>query len=403
MSTQSVRLAERMSQLPDYLFGKINSVRQAKRREGIDLIDMSMGNPIDPTPEPIVDKLVEVVRDRRTHRYPPSLGMSNLRTELAKYYKSHYGVPIVADSEIVFTIGSKEGFSHLCLALIGPGDTALVPAPAYPIHSYAVILAGGVALPVNVTDDAKFLAEVDRICRDHNPAPRVLFLNYPHNPTGHCVELDFFKDVVALARKHGLIVVHDFAYARITFDGYEAPSFLQVDGAKEVGVEFGTMSKSYNMAGWRIGYALGNRDIISALARIKGYYDYGIFQAIQIASIIALRDCDGEIVKQRNVYQKRRDVIVEGLRGAGWPVEPTRGGMFQWVRIPGPWFAEGSLDFSMRLMNEANVVVSPGVGFGPEGEGYLRFALVENEKRLKQGMRNIRDAFSLQRHLKHAQ
>jgi len=398
----TVRLAERMSQLPDYLFGKINTVRQAKRREGIDLIDMSMGNPIDPTPDPIVDKLVEVVRDRRTHRYPASLGMSNLRNELTKYYKSLYGVSLVPDSEVVFTIGSKEGFSHLCLALIGPGDEAIVPAPAYPIHSYAVILAGARALPVNVTDDARFLAEVDRICREHRPAPRVLFLNYPHNPTGHCVELDFFRDVVALARKHGLIVVHDFAYARITFDGYEAPSFLQVEGAKDVGVEFGTMSKSYNMAGWRIGYALGNRDIIAALGRIKGYYDYGIFQAIQIASIIALRDCGEHVLKQRAVYQRRRDVIVEGLRGAGWDVTPTRGGMFQWVKIPEPWAAEGSLAFSMRLMEEAKVVVSPGAGFGPEGEGHLRFALVENEKRLKQGMRNIRDAFSL-RPLKQAQ
>jgi alanine-synthesizing transaminase len=390
-----IRLAERMSQLPDYLFGKINAMRQEKRRAGVDLIDMSMGNPIDPTPQPIVDKLIEVVRDPRTHRYPPSVGMYNLRNELAKYYKSQYEVTLAPEEEILFTIGSKEGFSHLCLALLGPGDSAIVPAPAYPIHSYAVVLAGGRYIPVRIGDDEFFLREVDRICAEEQPAPRVLFMNYPHNPTGHCVNLDFFREVVKLARKRGIIVVHDFAYARITFDGYEAPSFLQAEGAKDVGVEFGTMSKAFNMAGWRIGYALGNREIIKALGRIKGYYDYGIFQAIQIASIIAIRDCQEHISKQRDIYQRRRDVVVEGLHSAGWDVAPTRGGMFQWVKIPERWAALGSVEFSMRLLDEAKVVVSPGLGFGPEGEGYLRVALVENEKRLRQGMRNIREHFSL--------
>jgi alanine-synthesizing transaminase len=403
MPRASVRLAERMSQLPDYLFGKINAMRQEKRRAGIDLIDMSMGNPIDPTPEPIVEKLIETVRDRRNHRYPASAGIYNLRNELAKYYKAQYGVSLTPDEEVIFTIGSKEGFSHLCLALIGPGDTAIVPAPAYPIHSYAVVLAGGRTIRLQVEDDAAFLGEVERLCREQRPAPRVLFMNYPHNPTGHCVELDFFRDVVRLARKHGLIVVHDFAYARLTFDGYEAPSFLQAEGAKEVGVEFGTMSKAFNMAGWRIGYAMGNREIIQALGRIKGYYDYGIFQAIQIASIIALRDCQAHVLEQRDIYRRRRDVIVEGLRQAGWAVEPTRGGMFQWVKIPEPWTAEGSMAFSIRLMDQAKVVVSPGIGFGPEGEGHLRFALVENEKRLKQGMRNLRECFSLRGPLQQAQ
>jgi alanine-synthesizing transaminase len=265
------------------------------------------------------------------------------------------------------------------------------------------VLAGGRHLPVRVEDDESFLREVDRLCAETRPAPRVLFMNYPHNPTGHCVELDFFREVVRLARRRQIIVVHDFAYARITFDGYEAPSFLQAEGAKEVGVEFGTMSKAFNMAGWRIGYVMGNRDIIKALGRLKGYYDYGIFQAIQIASIIAIRDCQDHVIKQRDIYQRRRNVVVDGLRAAGWDVTPTRGGMFQWVRIPEPWQGMGSLDFAMRLLEEAKVVVSPGLGFGPEGEGHLRFALVENEKRLRQGMRNIRDRFSLRGPLAKAQ
>ena len=390
-----IRLAERMSQLPDYLFGKINALRQEKRRAGEDLIDMSMGNPIDPTPVPIVEKLIEVVRDPRTHRYPASVGMYNLRNELAKYYKTQYDVTLAPEEEILFTIGSKEGFSHLCLALLGPGDCAIVPAPAYPIHSYAVVLAGGRYIPVPIGDDEAFLRQADRICAEEQPAPRVLFMNYPHNPTGHCVDLDFFREVVKLARRRQIIVVHDFAYARVTFDGYEAPSFLQVEGAKEVGVEFGTMSKAFNMAGWRIGYAMGNREIIKALGRIKGYYDYGIFQAIQIASIIAIRDCQDHILKQRDIYQRRRDVVVEGLRSAGWEVNPARGGMFQWVQIPERWRGMGSVEFSMRLLDEAKVVVSPGLGFGPEGEGCIRVALVENDKRLRQGMRNIREHFSL--------
>lgn len=399
----SIHLADRMSQLPDYLFGKINAMRQEKRREGEDLIDMSMGNPIDPTPDPIVDKLVEVVRDRRNHRYSVSEGIYNLRNEIAKYYKAQYAVSLEPEEEVIFTIGSKEGFSHLCLALLGPGDLAIVPAPSYPIHTYSVILAGGGTIRLRVEDDEEFLRDVSITCTRHSPAPKVLFLNYPHNPTGKCVELDFFKEVVRLARRHDLIVVHDFAYARLTFDGYEAPSFLQVPGAKEVGVEFGTMSKAYNMAGWRIGYALGNREIIQALGRIKGYYDYGIFQAIQIASIIAIRDCQDQVLEQRDRYCRRRDVVVDGLRQAGWDVTPTRAAMFQWVRIPGEWVKEGSFDFALRLMEEAKVVVSPGAGFGPEGEGFLRFALVENEKRLRQGMRNIRGAFSVPRPLGIAQ
>ena len=334
-----VRLAERMSQLPDYLFGQINALRQKKRRGGMDLIDMSMGNPIDPTPQPIVDKLVEVVQDRRNHRYSVSEGIFNLRNELAKYYLARFDVVLNPDEEIIFTIGSKEGFSHLCLALIGPGDTAIVPAPAYPIHSYSVILAGGNIVRLRIEDDEAFCRDVARVCSTHTPAPKVVFLNYPHNPTGKCVELEFFREMVRLAKRYDFIIVHDFAYSRITYDGYQAPSFLEVEGAKEVGCEFGTMSKAFNMAGWRIGYAMGNRHIIQALGRIKGYYDYGIFQAIQIASIIArlsfIDNVVGEGKEPRglDITLSAGDLpLVLGMKSAAdipppypLPVEPDRG------------------------------------------------------------------------------
>jgi alanine-synthesizing transaminase len=390
-----IRLAERMSHLPDYMFEKINTLRQELRRGGQDLIDMSMGNPKDPTPEPIVDKLVEVVRDPRNHRYSVAAGIYNLRNELSKYYAAQYDVAVQADKEVICTIGSKEGFSHLCLALLGPGERALVPAPAYPIHSYSVVLTGAEPVPLNIADDRALLRDLVRLCETGAPRPKVLFLNYPHNPTGKCVELAFFDEVVEIAKRFELIVVHDFAYGRLTYDGYRAPSFLQAKGAKEVGLEFGTMSKAYNMAGWRIGYAAGNRQVIGALNRIKGYYDYGIFQALQIASIIAVRHGEPFIAEQVQVYRKRRDMVVAGLRAAGWDVEPPRGGMFLWVKIPAPFAAEGSYAFAMRMLKEAGVVVSPGIGFGPEGEGYVRMALVENEKRLRQALRGIRMAFSL--------
>ncbi len=390
-----IRLAERMSLLPDYMFEQINKQRQELRRAGHDLIDMSMGNPKDPTPKPIVDKLTEVVHDARNHRYSVAAGIYNLRNELAKYYAAQYDVPLKANDEVICTIGSKEGFSHLTLALLGPGERAVVPAPAYPIHSYSVVLAGAEPIPLRVEDDLEMLRNLVQLCEGGGRRPKVLFLNYPHNPTGHCVELAFFEEIVSIARRFELIVVHDFAYGRLTYDGYQAPSFLQAKGAKEVGVEFGTMSKSYNMAGWRIGYALGNRAIIGALNRIKGYYDYGIFQALQIASIIAVRSGEPFIAEQVEIYRRRRDLVISALRAAGWAVESPKGGMFVWVKIPEPFAAEGSYAFAMRLLKEAGVVVSPGIGFGPEGEGYVRMALVENEKRLRQAMRGIRQAFSL--------
>jgi alanine-synthesizing transaminase len=390
-----IRLAERMSHLPDYMFEKINLLRQQLRREGHDLIDMSMGNPKDPTPKPIVDKLTEVVHDPRNHRYSVAAGIYNLRNEVAKYYAAQYDVSLLPDREVIATIGSKEGFSHLTLALLGPGERALVPAPAYPIHSYSVVLAGAEPVPLRVEDDQALLTRLVEHCEQDRPKPKVLFLNYPHNPTGKCVELGFFEEIVQVARRYELIVVHDFAYGRIVFDGYRAPSFLQAKGAKEVGVEFGTMSKSYNMAGWRIGYAVGNSQIVGALNRIKGYYDYGIFQALQIAAIMALRNGEPYIAEQVEIYRRRRDIVVGGLKAAGWGVEPPRAGMFVWVKIPPEFAAQGSYAFAMRLMKEGGVVAAPGVGFGPEGEGYLRLALVENEKRLKQAMRGIRAHFSL--------
>ena len=390
-----IRLAQRMALLPEYMFEQINIQRQQLRRAGHDLIDMSMGNPKDPTPKPIVDKLTEVVHDARNHRYSVAAGIYNLRNELSKYYAAQYDVSVDPDKEVICTIGSKEGFSHLTLALLGAGERAMVPAPAYPIHSYSVVLAGAEAIPVRVEDDERLLKEVVRLCEGPQPRPKVLFLNYPHNPTAKCVELPFFEEIVAIARRYQVIVVHDFAYGRLTYDGYRAPSFLQAKGAKEVGLEFGTMSKSYNMAGWRIGYALGNREIIGALNRIKGYYDYGIFQALQIASIIAIRNGEPFIAEQVELYRRRRDLVVSGLQAAGWQVEPPRGGMFLWVKIPDPFAAEGSYAFAMRLLQEAGVVASPGIGFGPEGEGYVRMALVENEKRLRQAVRGIRGAFSI--------
>jgi alanine-synthesizing transaminase len=390
----SIKLSDRMGRLPPYLFGSINRLKDQKRRQGIDIIDMAMGNPTDATPEPIVEKLCEVVRDSRNHRYSAAAGIYNLRREVAKYYKATWGVALNPESEVIATIGSKEGFSHLCLALLGPGDTAFVPTPSFPIHSYAVVIAGASYIGVPVADDEKFLRFVDDTCRTMTPPPKVLFLNYPHNPSAHTVEPEFFVEAVKLARRHGLIVVHDFAYGQMCFDGYLAPSFLSTPGAKEVGVEFTTMSKSFNMAGWRIGYCCGNQKIIGALGAIKGYYDYGIFQAIQIASIVGLRHCADLVKEQALKYQERRDVLVTGLERIGWKgVEKPRGGMFVWAQIPQPFRELGSMEFARRLMEDAEVAVAPGLGFGPEGEGWVRMALIENRQRLLQAVRNMKRAF----------
>ncbi|MDD5168335.1 MAG: aminotransferase class I/II-fold pyridoxal phosphate-dependent enzyme [Syntrophales bacterium] len=385
-----IRLADRMEMLPPYIFGAINKSKSVKRKSGIDVIDLAMGNPSDPTPQPIVDKLCEVARDAKNHRYSLASGIYNLRKEIAGYYLRRYGAMLDPEREIICTIGSKEGVSHLSLALLGPGDTVIVPVPAFPIHIYSAVIAGADIIRIPLGEDESFLQNIDDVCRKAYRKPKALFLNYPHNPTTRTVEIGFFEEVINIARRHNLIVAHDFAYGRITFDGYEAPSILQIKGAKEFAVEFGTMSKSYNMAGWRVGYCLGNPRIVEALGRIKGYYDYGLFQAIQIASIIAFRDCDKAVSEQAGVYEKRRDVLCAGLNAIGWHVEKPRASMFAWVPIPEPFKALGSLEFSVKLMEEAAVAVSPGIGFGPEGEGYLRVALVENEDRIRQAIRRIK-------------
>ncbi len=381
-----------MHQLPPYLFGMINQMKMEKRWNGDDVIDLGMGNPVDPAPQPVISKLVEVASDPKTHRYPVAYGMRNLRIEIAKTYMKDYGVELNPEAEIICTIGSKEGISHLCLALIGPGDTVLVPAPAFPVHIYAAIIAGGSVLKIPLDEESVFLKQLEMMCTNVSPRPKLLILNYPHNPTGALGSLSLYERVVYLAKKYGFMVIHDFAYSKITFDGYKAPSFLEVPGAMDVGVEFGSFSKSYNMAGWRLGYCAGNREMAAGLRNIKGYYDYGIFSAIQVAGIVALRHCDEDISSQVGIYQSRRDVLCEGLERMDWPVEKPKAGMFVWTKIPEPYAKMGSMEFSIKMMELANVALAPGIGFGEEGEGYLRIALVENEHRIRQALRQMKRA-----------
>ena len=389
-----IEFARRMSQLPPYLFGMINKMKMEKRWNGHDVIDLGMGNPVDAAPQLVIDKLVEVANDPKTHRYPVADGMRNLRREIAKNYQESYGVSLDADDEVICTIGSKEGISHLCLALIGPGDTVLVPAPAFPIHVYAAIIAGGSVLRITLEGEDAFIRRIALMCENVYPRPKLLILNYPHNPTSALGSLDLYKEVVALAKKYRFMVIHDFAYSRITFDGYTAPSFLEVPGARDIAVEFGSFSKSYNMAGWRIGYCVGNSQIVGGLRKIKGYYDYGIFSAIQIAGIVALRHCEDDVCKQAAIYQNRRDVMCEGLERIGWPVTPPKAGMFVWTRIPEPFDKMGSMEFSIQMMERANVALAPGIGFGEEGEGFVRLALVENEHRIRQALRQMKRAMN---------
>ncbi|HHT9128840.1 MAG TPA: aminotransferase class I/II-fold pyridoxal phosphate-dependent enzyme [Candidatus Wujingus californicus] len=385
-----INVANRVRQLPPYLFGRLNALKYEKRRNNIDIIDLGMGNPNDPTPQPIIQKLCDAVQDPRNHRYTVSAtGLFNLRREVAKYYEKQHGVVLDPEKEVVCTIGSKEGISHLCLGLLDPGDTALVPNPAFPIHIHAVSLAGGNVVSVPLTEDERFLPNLINTAENLIPCPKILILNFPHNPTAATVELSFFEEIVSFAKKHNIIVVHDFAYCEIAFDGYKPPSFLQVKGAKEIGVEFNTMSKSFNMAGWRLGFCVGNKEIVSTLGKVKGYYDYGIFQPVQIASIIALRDCCKFTREQAQIYQNRRDVLCDGLNRIGWNVKKPRASMFVWAPIPEKWRAMGSVDFAYKLINEAEVSVAPGAAFGENGEGYLRLAIVENELRLKQAVRQI--------------
>ena len=385
-----ILVAARVSRLPPYLFGRINKLMYEKRRAGADVIDLGMGNPSEPPQEAVVEKLAEAARDPRNHGYSQSIGIPSLRREVASKYLRRHGVRLDPENELVVCLGSKEGFSHLCLALLGPGDTAIVPAPSYPAHLYGVALAAGNVLSLEVAESDKFLSNIAYSCQHLYPKPKVLIVNYPHNPSAVTVEPEFYADVVRLAERYGLMVISDLAYADLGFDGYRPPSFLSAPGAKRLGVEFTTMSKGYNMAGWRVGFCAGNAEMMRALSTIKAYYDYGMFTPIQIAAIIALRQTDAAVESQAEIYERRRDVLCDALTRLGWTVTPPRAGMFVWARIPERWMAQmDSIQFAMKLLEEADVAVSPGGGFGPAGEGFLRLALVENEARLRQAVRHI--------------
>ncbi len=387
--SQSSEEFYRIQKLPPYVFAVINEMRAKARAAQIDVIDLGMGNPDGSTPRVVVNKLVEAAKNAKNHRYSQSKGIPRLRQEIANRYRLKYGVELDPEKEAIVTIGAKDALAHLLFAVVGPGDAVVSPNPAYPIHQYGVLMAEGQACMLPLPDPDTFLNRLRDLYKTSTKKPKMLLISFPHNPTTTCVDLAFFREIVALAREHGTMVVHDFAYADLGFDGYQPPSILQVEGAKEVAVEIFSMSKSYNMAGWRVGYCLGNQKMIAALARIKSYLDYGVFQPIQIASIIALRECEAETAKICAMYQKRRDALVNGLNRAGWPVEKPRGSMFLWAPLPERYREAGSLEFSKMLLEKAQVAVSPGIGFGPLGEGHVRFALVENEQRIRQATRSI--------------
>ncbi len=388
----TIELAHRIDRLPPYILGRIKHLTHERRRAGADVIDLNMGNPRDPTPPLIVEKMREAVEDPRNQRYSVSVGLYNLRREVARKYQRRWGVTLDPDEEVIAVIGSKEGFSHICLALLGPGDTAVVTDPAFPIHTFGVVLAGANAIKVPLEGGAGLLPRIENVLEHLVPKPKVLILNFPNNPTTCCVDLDFWERVVQVARRNHVAVISDFAYGETCFDGYEAPSFLQATGARDVGVEFTTMSKAYNMAGWRIGFCVGNRDMIRGLATIKGYYDYGIFQAVQIASIIALRECDDAVRRQAAIYQARRDVLVDMVRRIGWDVIPPKATMFVWARVR-PEHLERyrgkTVNFCLDMIERAEVAMCPGGGFGDLGEGYVRIAMVENEQRIRQAFRQL--------------
>ncbi|MCZ6481071.1 MAG: alanine transaminase [Candidatus Methylomirabilales bacterium] len=382
----------RMKRLPPYIFSIVNELKAKARAQGEDIIDFGMGNPDQPTPQHIVDKLCEAARNPKNHRYSVSRGITKLRGAIADWYRRRYGVEIDPETEAIVTIGAKEGISHLALAIVERGDVALVPSPTYPIHAYSIIIAAGDVRNVPLGPGIDFFEKLQEAYKSCWPPPKLLILSFPHNPTTQVVDLQFFHRVVEFAKAHRLIIIHDLAYADLTFDGYQAPSFLQVPGARDVGVEFFSLSKSYNMPGWRVGFAVGNRQIIAALAQIKSYLDYGHFQPIQIASIIALngpQDCVREIVA---TYKARRDVLVDGLNRLGWPCDKPLGTMFVWAKIPEAYRPMGSLEFSKFLLDKAKVAVSPGIGFGDLGDEYVRFALVENQHRTRQALQGIKRA-----------
>jgi alanine-synthesizing transaminase len=379
----------RIKKLPPYVFAVINELRDKARASGIDVIDLGMGNPDGPTPQPAVEKLIEEARNPLNHRYSMSRGIPALRQAIVERYQTQYGVRLDPDAEAIVTIGAKDAIAHLLLAIIGPGDGVVSPNPAYPLHQYGVILAEGEALMLPMPDAGTFLQGLQDLYRTAATVPKVILISFPNNPTTVCVDMNFMREVVALARRYGSYIVHDFAYAELGFDGYRPPSILQVEGATDYAVELYSMTKTYNMAGWRVGFCLGNRKLVAALTRIKSYLDYGIFQPIQMAATTALRECKdapGEICA---IYQTRRDVLTEALNQAGWKVEPPKATMFLWARIPAAFADMGSLEFAKLLLREAHIAVSPGIGFGPMGEGYVRFSLIEEPERIREAVTRI--------------
>lgn len=382
----------RIDRLPPYVFNVVNELKAAARRSGEDVIDLGMGNPDLPSPSRVVDKLVEAARNPRNHRYSTSRGVPKLRRAICDWYERRYGVVLDPETEVTTTIGAKEAISHLAWTLVAPGDTCLVPEPTYPIHTFSVALAGADVHSVPLGPEQDFFANLLEGYERTWPRPRVIITSFPHNPTTACVDISFFEQLVAFARERDLMVVHDFAYADLCFDDYSAPSFLQVAGAKDVGVEIFSLSKSFSMPGWRIAFLVGNPEMVAALGRLKSYLDYGVFQPIQIASIIALNECEDETKVYRDTYRARRDVLIEGLARAGWSVDPPKATMFVWAEIPEQFRDLGSLEFAKVLLREGKVAVSPGVGFGRAGDKFVRFALVENEHRTRQATRGIKKA-----------
>jgi alanine-synthesizing transaminase len=382
----------RIDALPPYAFAEIDAIKVSLRRAGHDVIDLGFGNPDVPSPEVAVTKLAEAARNPRNHRYSATRGLPRLRRAITDLYQRRFGVELNPETEACVTIGAKEGFSHLMWVLLGPGDTALVPSPSYPIHIWGPILAGAGVHYVRLGPDQDFFSNLHAAWEQAWPRPRVVVMSFPHNPTGTCVDLEFMTHMVGFARDHGILLVHDFAYADLGFDGYEPPSLLQVPGARDVGVEIYSMTKSFSMAGWRVGFLLGNEEVVGALARLKSYLDYGTFQPIQIASIVAMNEAPDYPRAVNAIYRARRDALIDGLGRLGWAIEPPRGTMFVWAPLPEPYAELGSLEFAKLLVQEAHVAVSPGVGFGPGGEGFVRFALVENEQRIGQAIRGIRRA-----------
>ena len=383
----------RIERLPPYVFNITGELKMAARRRGEDIIDMSMGNPDGSTADHIVEKLVEAARRPTTHGYSVSKGIPRLRKAITDWYERRYDVVLDPDAEAIVTIGSKEGLAHLMLATLDAGDTVLVPNPSYPIHIYGAVIAGANIRSVRMSPDLDFFQELERAVSESIPKPKMMILGFPSNPTAQCVDLSFFERVIDLAKAHNILVVHDLAYADICFDGYQAPSIMQVPGARDVAVEFFTMSKSYNMAGWRIGFMVGNRELVNALGRIKSYHDYGTFTPLQVAAIAALegpQDCVAEVVEK---YRGRRDVLAKGLEEAGWDVEVPKASMYIWARIPAAYRDQGSLEFSKHVLEVAKVAVSPGIGFGDQGDEYVRFALIENEQRTRQAVRGIKEMF----------